>query len=314
MVRRAVARATFGTALEWFDFALYGVVAATISEAVLSVARPDRVAVELLGGTRGPSARRGDLRHARRNLMLVTVSVMGPSSFLMGLFTVTSSRAVGDPRLPLESARIRRRLQMCNRRSRNVEVCAGLGGVDLPTASELAWQYATQSDSFRDCHYNDDHRQRWVVLDAHAVIIVAAYFQGPRRQKTGPFAFTADRLSSVSHQHGVVMSKVDHYSRNCEQEVMLVISIQTLPGKGHEQIVAYEKLAPLVRAEQGCLQYDLHSVVGDENRFVLIERWASTEALAAHDVTPHMIAADAHSPTFRAAPARVLQLAPDSLA
>ncbi|KVD94706.1 hypothetical protein WS63_03465 [Burkholderia stagnalis] len=29
MVRRAVARATFGTALEWFDFALYGVVAAT---------------------------------------------------------------------------------------------------------------------------------------------------------------------------------------------------------------------------------------------------------------------------------------------
>ncbi|WP_436408107.1 hypothetical protein [Burkholderia cepacia] len=97
MVRRAVARATFGTALEWFDFALYGVVAATISEAVLSVARPDRVAGELLGGTRGPSARRGDLRHARRNLMLVTVSVMGPSSFLMGLFTVTSSRAVIDP-------------------------------------------------------------------------------------------------------------------------------------------------------------------------------------------------------------------------
>lgn len=97
MVRRAVARATFGTALEWFDFALYGVVAATISEAVLSVARPDRVAGELLGGTRGPSARRGDLRHARRNLMLVTVSVMGPSSFLMGRLTVTSSRAVIDP-------------------------------------------------------------------------------------------------------------------------------------------------------------------------------------------------------------------------
>lgn len=97
MVRRAVARATFGTALEWFDFAVYGVVAATISEAVLSVARPDRVAGELLSGTRGPSVRRGDLRHARRNLMLVTVSVMGPSSFLMGLFTVTSSRAVIDP-------------------------------------------------------------------------------------------------------------------------------------------------------------------------------------------------------------------------
>lgn len=30
MARRAVAGATVGTALEWFDFALYGVVAATI--------------------------------------------------------------------------------------------------------------------------------------------------------------------------------------------------------------------------------------------------------------------------------------------
>ncbi|MGY4730423.1 putative quinol monooxygenase [Burkholderia pyrrocinia] len=110
------------------------------------------------------------------------------------------------------------------------------------------------------------------------------------------------------------MSEVNHHSRNSELEVMLVISIQTLPGKGHEQIAAYEKLAPIVRAEHGCLQYDLHAVVGDDNRFVLIERWASTEALAAHDVTPHMIAADAHSPSFRATPAQVLQLASDSLA
>ncbi|MGU7770507.1 putative quinol monooxygenase [Burkholderia sp. MR1-5-21] len=110
------------------------------------------------------------------------------------------------------------------------------------------------------------------------------------------------------------MGEVNHHSRSSDLEVMLVISIQTIPGKGHEQIAAYEKLAPIVRAEQGCLQYDLHAVVGDDNSFVLIERWASAEALAAHDVTPHTIAADAHSPSFRAAPARVLRLAPDSLA
>lgn len=110
------------------------------------------------------------------------------------------------------------------------------------------------------------------------------------------------------------MSKSDHHRRNGEREVMLVISIQTIPGKSHEQIAAYEKLAPIVRGEQGCLQYDLHAVVGDDDRFVLIERWASVEALAAHDVTPHMIAADAHSSSFRAAPAQVLRLAADSLA
>lgn len=110
------------------------------------------------------------------------------------------------------------------------------------------------------------------------------------------------------------MNESNHCSRSSESEVMLIVSIQTLPGKGHEQIAAYEKLAPVVRAEAGCLQYDLHAVVGTEDRFVLIERWVSADALAAHDVTSHMIAADAHSPSFRAAPAKVVQLNSESLA
>ncbi|GAA5018787.1 putative quinol monooxygenase [Kitasatospora paranensis] len=92
------------------------------------------------------------------------------------------------------------------------------------------------------------------------------------------------------------------------QPVQLVILITTLPGRGGEQIAAFERLAPLVRAEAGCLQYDLHQVSGEPERFVLIERWASKAALAAHDVTPHMIEADAASPAFRAGPAEVVEL------
>ncbi|WP_175779351.1 putative quinol monooxygenase [Burkholderia anthina] len=110
------------------------------------------------------------------------------------------------------------------------------------------------------------------------------------------------------------MSNVNVSSQKNKFEVMLVISIQTVPGMRHEQIAAYEKLAPLVRSEPGCLQYDLHAVVGDDNGFVLIERWASADALAAHDVTPHMIAADARSPHFRVAPAQVLRVTAESLA
>jgi quinol monooxygenase YgiN len=91
-------------------------------------------------------------------------------------------------------------------------------------------------------------------------------------------------------------------------EVRLVILITTQAGRGQEQIDAFEKLAPLVKNEEGCLQYDLHRVTGDEDRFVLVERWASESALEAHDVTSHMIAADAHSPGFRAGPATVLRL------
>ncbi|MFD9726073.1 putative quinol monooxygenase [Streptomyces sp. NPDC059072] len=98
------------------------------------------------------------------------------------------------------------------------------------------------------------------------------------------------------------------------QPVKLVILVTTLPGRGPEQIAAFERLAPLVRAEEGCLQYDMHQVAGEPERFVLIERWASQEALAAHDVTPHMIEADAASPAFRAGPAEVIALAADPLA
>lgn len=98
------------------------------------------------------------------------------------------------------------------------------------------------------------------------------------------------------------------------QPIQLVILINTLPGRGQEQITAFERLAPIVRDEPGCLQYDMHQVSGAADRFVLIERWASKEALAVHDTTPHMIEADAASPAFRAGPAEVIQLVAEPLA
>jgi quinol monooxygenase YgiN len=91
-------------------------------------------------------------------------------------------------------------------------------------------------------------------------------------------------------------------------EVRLVVMINTQPGKGAEQRAAFEKLAPLVRAEHGCLHYDLHPVVGNPDSFVLIEKWASKDALAAHLVAAHMVEAARHNPSFRAGPATVLLL------
>ncbi|MEV3854133.1 putative quinol monooxygenase [Streptomyces sp. NPDC050095] len=98
------------------------------------------------------------------------------------------------------------------------------------------------------------------------------------------------------------------------QPIQLVILITTRPGLGGEQVALFERLAPIVRAEPGCLQYDMHQVSDDPDRFVLVERWASKEALAAHDATPHMIDADAASPSFRAGPAEVIRLDPEPLA
>ena len=92
------------------------------------------------------------------------------------------------------------------------------------------------------------------------------------------------------------------------KEIALVILIETKPGRSYEQVEAFNSLQPLVLAEKGCLQYELHRVAGDENKFLLIEKWASQGDLNAHDRIDHMVAADAHSPSFRAKPAVVYRL------
>ncbi|WP_395606902.1 putative quinol monooxygenase [Pseudomonas sp. B22129] len=91
-------------------------------------------------------------------------------------------------------------------------------------------------------------------------------------------------------------------------EVRLVVIITAQPGKGSQQLAAFAKLAPQVRAEEGCLQYDLHPVVGNPDSFVLIEKWASKDSLDAHHKAAHMVEAARHNPSFRAGPATVLLL------
>ncbi|MCZ4520666.1 putative quinol monooxygenase [Rhodococcus ruber] len=88
--------------------------------------------------------------------------------------------------------------------------------------------------------------------------------------------------------------------------IRLVVSVETKPGLGERQVQAFAELAPQVRAERGCLQYDLHRVVGSEEKFVILEHWESAEALAAHDDAPHMLDAGAANTQFRTGPARVL--------
>jgi quinol monooxygenase YgiN len=90
--------------------------------------------------------------------------------------------------------------------------------------------------------------------------------------------------------------------------VRVVALITTHPGRGAEQRAAFETLAPVVRAEDGCLQYELHAVLGDPDRFVVIERWASSDALSAHAASEHMRASGRVASAFRAGPAEILVL------
>jgi len=58
-------------------------------------------------------------------------------------------------------------------------------------------------------------------------------------------------------------------------EIKLIISIEVQVGKAEQQIALYNKIKPLVLAEEGCLQYEMSRVSGSDVKFVLTERWQS---------------------------------------
>lgn len=93
-----------------------------------------------------------------------------------------------------------------------------------------------------------------------------------------------------------------------QKAISLIVKIEVQPGKRQEQIDAFNRLAPLVRAEEGCLQYELKALEGNENQFYLLEKWTSEEALKIHNNMDYMIEADFKNHLFRAKPAELIRL------
>lgn len=88
-------------------------------------------------------------------------------------------------------------------------------------------------------------------------------------------AATAGRAASVGAIRGVVT---------------VTARLTACPG---QQGALREALRPLIaatRAEPGCLRYDLLVAGGDPCAFLLLEAWASAQALAEHQQSPHIAA------------------------
>jgi MFS family permease len=95
MATRAVVAATVGTALEWFDFSLYGVLSATLLPKLFFPSMDATAALLASLATFGVGLAARPLgavicgylgdKFGRRNLMLATVTVMGLASVLIGL-------------------------------------------------------------------------------------------------------------------------------------------------------------------------------------------------------------------------------------
>lgn len=63
----------------------------------------------------------------------------------------------------------------------------------------------------------------------------------------------------------------------------LIVSFEVYPGRGAELVALFNDFVPLVRQEAGNVEFHFHSVEGNENKYVLYERWQSQAHLDAHN-------------------------------
>lgn len=64
--------------------------------------------------------------------------------------------------------------------------------------------------------------------------------------------------------------------------VVLVATMVAKPGQEELVEKTLSAAVPRVHAEPGCLRYALHRRTGTTGEFVMVEKWASQEALGAH--------------------------------
>ncbi|MEM9373511.1 MAG: putative quinol monooxygenase [Planctomycetota bacterium] len=73
-------------------------------------------------------------------------------------------------------------------------------------------------------------------------------------------------------------------------KLTIVAHIQAKPGSVDLVRAELEKLIPITRAEDGCLQYDLHQDNEAPESFLFFENWESRELWQAHMNAPHLTA------------------------
>lgn len=90
----------------------------------------------------------------------------------------------------------------------------------------------------------------------------------------------------------------------------MVVQFQAAPGRESELREQLLALVTPTRAEDGCLQYDLHVDEADPTRLAFYEVWASKAHHAAHDASPHVQAFRTVRDALLADPATVTRLHP----
>jgi quinol monooxygenase YgiN len=79
--------------------------------------------------------------------------------------------------------------------------------------------------------------------------------------------------------------------------IYVIATLELAPGKRPAFLAEFAKIVPLVHAEEGCIEYlpvvDADTDIASQHRIgphsvTILEKWASIDALRAHDTSAHM--------------------------
>ncbi|MGH6663974.1 MAG: putative quinol monooxygenase [Pseudolabrys sp.] len=70
--------------------------------------------------------------------------------------------------------------------------------------------------------------------------------------------------------------------------IYVIAELSIKAGSAEKAAAAARQAVAATVKEDGCITYDMHLSVSDPTRLVVVERWASRDALNAHLQTPHL--------------------------
>jgi quinol monooxygenase YgiN len=93
-------------------------------------------------------------------------------------------------------------------------------------------------------------------------------------------------------------------------EIVVAAIVTVRPEVRDEGLAALTTGIEATHGEEGCLAYALHEDVEQPARFVIVEKWASADALAQHAETSHLKAMFAAVGPLLAEPPTIVRAAP----
>ncbi|MGA9081699.1 MAG: putative quinol monooxygenase [Pseudolabrys sp.] len=70
--------------------------------------------------------------------------------------------------------------------------------------------------------------------------------------------------------------------------IYVIAELRIRSEMAEKVFAAARKTVAATVKEDGCISYDMHQSMNDPSRLVVVERWASRDALSRHLETPHL--------------------------